>query len=55
MRIYMPVAILRKQDCNIASGLWIGSRLRKLILLGLVSYELANRYKIFSTVTHVCE
>jgi len=46
MRIYILAAILRKQNCNIVSGLWIGSRLRKLTLLGLVSYELADRYQL---------
>ena len=54
MRIYILVAILRRQDSNIVSGLSIGSRLRRLILLGLVSYRLADCYQ-FSTVKHVCE
>jgi len=46
MRIYILVAILRRQNFKVVSGLWIGSRLRRLILLGLVSYELADRYQL---------
>jgi len=46
MRIYILVAIIRRQDYNIVSGLWIRSRLRRLIWLGLESYEIADCYHL---------